>query len=204
MTEVIDIERGVLPNYYNLPLFFFQSTDDPRVPPAPNQTANRLLTALKQEHPKGFCFRYEEVDDRGHDAPKEGYLPSQKWIASHERNPRPRKFLWQPVLDWKKQFYWLWWDAPQRGAMFEVKVADDEPNTIDIDILEGPRRVEGLRVLLGEPLVDLDEEVVVRVGGKERFRGVVPRTLSTLFLTAPRFDEHLLFDARVDLPPIED
>ena len=65
--------------------------------------------------------------------------------------------------------------------------------------LEGSGDVTGLSVLLGQPLVDLSKEVVVRVNGKERFRGVVPRTLSTLLLTLPRNDAGLLFDARVDL-----
>ena len=38
------------------------------------------------------------------------------------------------------------------------------------------------------------------VNGKERFRGMVPRTFSTLMLTLPRLDEHLLFDGRTHVP----
>ena len=59
--------------------------------------------------------------------------------------------------------------------------------------------MSGLSILLGEPLVDLDDEVVILVNGEERFKGPVERTFSTLLLTIPRYDEHLLFDARVDL-----
>ena len=41
--------------------------------------------------------------------------------------------------------------------------------------------------------------VTVRVNGEQRHRGVAPRTFSTLMLTLPRNDAHLLFDARIDL-----
>jgi hypothetical protein len=54
-------------------------------------------------------------------------------------------------------------------------------------------------VLLGPPLVDPTKEVVVKVDGKEVHRAVPKRTLSTLLMTLPRFDDGLLFDARVDL-----
>ncbi|MHC5010775.1 MAG: hypothetical protein ACYTG6_07460, partial [Planctomycetota bacterium] len=150
-----------------------------------------------EQWPDGFNFRYVEVDGRGHGAPNEGYLPSQKWIASHARDPRPHAFLWQPVLGWKRQFYWVYWDRPEELALLEFRAKDG--NVIEITTHEGSGDVTGLSVLLGEPIVDLDEEVLVRVNGEERFAGRVERTFSTLLLTLPRFDEHLLFDARVDL-----
>ncbi len=201
-TTVIDIVEGVLPNFYNSRLLFFQSTDDPRVTPEANQAANKLLLDLKKEHPKGFDFRYYEVDDRQHDPPAEGYLKTQQWVAEHERVARPRKILWQPVLDWKKQFHWIYWEKPEYGAILQAEAPEDEPNTIDVRVLDGSRKLEGISLLLGEPIVDLDEEVVIRVDGKEAFRGIVPRTFSTLLLTLPRNDAKLLFDARVDLDGI--
>jgi hypothetical protein len=120
-----------------------------------------------------------------------------KWIAEHARNPRPKAFLWQPVLPWKRQMYWLYWDQPEDRALVQAKALDG--NVIDLVTHEGSHDLSGVSVLLGDPLVDLSKEVVVRVDGKEKFRGIVPRTLSTLLLTLPRNDPGLLFDARVDL-----
>ena len=77
-------------------------------------------------------------------------------------------------------------------------VADPDTNAIDVRILQG-HDPKGLTLLLGEPLIDPEREVVIHVDGKERFRGTVPRTFSTLMQTLPRFDDGLLFDARVDL-----
>ncbi len=191
------IVEGVLPNLYNSRLFVFQSTDDPRVPPGPNVFAIEKLSTWREKHPGGFDFRYEQVDDRQHSAPKEGYLKSQKWVAEHERIARPRKLIWQPVLAWKRQYHWLYWEKPEIYAVLIAEVK--EANHVEISTEAGSGDVSGLSVLLGEPLIDLDEEVVVTVNGEEKFRGKVETTLSTLLMTLPRNDPELLFDARVDL-----
>ena len=113
------------------------------------------------------------------------------------RDARPRRFLWQPSLPWKRHFHWLYADAAELGSLIEAKAVDG--NAIELHVHQGTPDLTGTSVLLGPPLVDLEKEVVVRVQGKEVFRGIVPRTLSTLLLTLPRNDPHLLFDARVDL-----
>jgi predicted esterase len=194
---IVGLEPGVLPSFFTLPLHVYQSLDDRNVPPEPNQFAVRELAAWKERFPDGFDFRYDEVDGRGHAAPAEGYLPALEWLATHARNPRPLAFLWQPALAWKRQFYWVHWARPEIGALLDVRAA--EGNVVRIVTHEGSGDVSGLSVLLGEPLVDLGREVVVEVNGEERFRGLVPRTFSTLLLTLPRYDDGLLFDARVDL-----
>jgi predicted esterase len=195
--EVSSLVPGVIPNYYNTALLFFQSLDDPRVTPEANIFAHQQLLDWKEKHPGGFNFRYVEVTGRGHDPPEEGYLPTQQWVASHRRTARPTKLIWQPSVPWKRHYHWLYWEDPERAAILQAEVT--EANIIDIKALRGARNLKRLTVLLGEPLVDLDEEVVVRLNGEEAFRGIVPRTLSTLLMTMSRNDEQLLFDARVDL-----
>ena len=200
LQTVLELEEGIIPSYYNLPILFFASLDDPLVTPEVSIFANKELLAWKEKHPGGFNFKYMEVNGRGHSAPAEGYLPSQQWVASHDRVPRPKKFLWQPVLDWKKHHYWIYLEKPVHGTVFQFEAKDD--NVIEISILDGSRDFEGLSLLLGEPLVDLSKEVTVIYDGNEVFRGKVERTLSTLLLTLPRRDPDLLFDARIDLPPL--
>jgi hypothetical protein len=194
---VVAIEEGVLPSYFVLPLHVYQSLDDLNVPPAANQFATKALGEWKKRFPGGFDFRYVEVNGRGHGPPEEGYQPSLRWVAEHARTPRPKRFLWQPVLLWKRQMFWASWERPEERALLEF--AAPGGNVVEVTVHEGSPDVTGLSVLLGEPLVDLSKEVVVRVNGVERFRGVVPRTLSTLLLTVPRNDPALLYDARVDL-----
>ena len=191
------VQPGILPNFYNLPLHVFQSGDDLNVPPQSNDFANKALKKVKEKWPAGFNYRYDRVEGRGHAPPAEGYLPSQKWIASHARNPRPKTFLWQPVLGWKRQFYWVYWARAEMEALIEVRAL--EGNNIAILTHEGSDDVSGLSVLLGAPLVDLEKDVKISVNGEERFNGPVARTFSTLLMTLPRGDAGLLFDARVDL-----
>jgi len=196
--EFNEVQRGILPSYFNLPLHFFQSGDDKNVPPESNDFAIIKLREMKKRFPDGFNFRYDRVEGRGHAPPKEGYLPSQKWLASHPRVPRPRAFLWQPVLSWKRQMYWIYWARAEVEALVEFRA--DQSNQIAIKTHEhSSGDVTGMSVLLGEPLVDLTNEVVITVNGKQAFRGLVEHTFSTMMLTIPRHDRHLLFDASVDL-----
>ncbi|MFO0984360.1 MAG: prolyl oligopeptidase family serine peptidase [Planctomycetota bacterium] len=195
--SVVGIVDGVIPSLCNLPLHIYQSLDDPQVPPATNVFANQELLRWKAAHPGGFDFQYEEVNGRGHGAPQEGYMPSLQWLAKHERNARPKTILWQPVLDWKKHFYWLYWHKPRRGAI--LKVEAKEGNVIDVAVLNDPKDLKGLSILLGAPVVDLSKPVTINVNGAQRFQGTVARTFSTLLLTMSRNDASLLFDARVDL-----
>jgi pimeloyl-ACP methyl ester carboxylesterase len=195
--QVEAISDGILPNWFALRLHVYQSLDDKNVPPAANIFATNRLKELQKEYGGGWDFRYEQVDGRAHAPPAEGYLPDLNWVAEAVRNARPKRFLWQPSLPWVRQFYWLYWDRPEEGALLEVKAV--EGNAVEILVHQGANDLSGLSVLLGPPLVDLAKEVVVRVDGKERFRGVVPRTISTLLMTLPRNDPDLLFDARVDL-----
>jgi pimeloyl-ACP methyl ester carboxylesterase len=197
-TDVVEaIDDGVLPNWFALRLHVYQSLDDKNVPPMANVFATKALADLKAKFGGGWDFRYDQVDGRGHAAPQEGYLPSLQWVTEVARDPRPKRFLWQPVLGWKRHFYWLYWDAAEASALVEAKALDG--NVLDLTVHQGTPDLSGMSVLVGPPLVDLSKEVVVRVNGEEKFRGLVPRTLSTLLLTLPRNDPHLLFDARVDL-----
>jgi dienelactone hydrolase len=192
-----EIQPGILPAFFNLALHVYQSGDDKNVPPEPNDFAMAALKGLKAKWPDGFNFRYDRVEGRGHAAPKEGYRPSQKWLASHARNPRPRAFLWQPVLDWKRQQYWIHWDRLELEALLEFRVHDG--NRISITPHSGSGDVEGMSVLLAPELLDLDKEVVVTADGEELFRGKPVHRLSTLLMTLPRLDDRLLFSARADL-----
>lgn len=191
------VQPGIVPNLYNVPLHFYQSGDDKNVPPESNDVAHTVLQRWKKEHPKGFTFRYDRVEGRGHAAPKEGYLPSQRWLASHNRVPRPRKFLWQPVLSWKRHFYWAYWDHAEMESIQQFEAQAD--NRIVITTLDGTGDLSGLSVLLGAPLVDFAKDVVIVANDESVFEGAVQHTFSTLMLTLPRLDADLLFSARVDL-----
>jgi poly(3-hydroxybutyrate) depolymerase len=186
------VEEGVLPNLRNVPLWVYQSLDDRNVPPESNEFAVPLLAALAKDDPGGYLHHYERVDGRGHGPPEKGYVPALEWATKRPRDPRPKKVVWQPSRPWKRQFYWLWWDAPALGAT--VTVETKERNVFEVSSTDP---LDGLRLLLDARLADLGKEVVVRVNGKETHRTLPRFSLATMVRTAERVDADLLFAADV-------
>jgi hypothetical protein len=173
-------------------MVIFQSTDDPRVPPGPNQKAVEMLAAAREKW-GGYTFEYWEVGDRGHGLPVGGAKPLLDKIAGFERDPVPEKITWEPIVRWKRQFYWLHWEDLYTQALL-VAERDREQNRI---VIECEHARPGLSVLVDERIVDLEREVTVVLNGVETWRGKPEPTLSTLLMTSVRNDPGLQFVARI-------
>jgi len=189
---IIDLQDGVIPSLRNVFVAAYQSTDDPQVPPEPNQFA---IKKLKDAAAKwgGFAHDYWEVTGQGHGAPPGGHEAHLARIRDCVRAPVPERLVWQPVLAWKRQFSWLYWDAPKQKAVVQADL-DRADNSVSIT---STRDTKGLYVLLDERVLDLAKDVVVRVGGAEVFRGRAAPDLGTLVLTSLQPDKGLQFCARV-------
>ncbi len=192
--RVIDIIEGIVPNLRNVPIVIFQSLDDPRVPPEPNQVAVEKMKKAREKW-GGYDFEYWEVDDNAHDLPPGGTDALLEKVEDRKRSPYPECVVWQPTLPWKRQFYWLFWDVPIPRAIV-VADLDRDSNTITV---ETKAKLDGLHVLLSDAICDMKREVIVHVNGKEHFRGVPERTLSTLLLTGRYGDPKRTYDTRVPL-----
>lgn len=189
-SPIIDVIEGVIPSLRNVYVSCFQSTDDPQVPPGPNQFATKALAAAKERW-GGFEFEYWEVNDRGHGAPPGGHKAHVEKIADKVRNPVPERIVWQPVLEWKRQFYWLYWEKPVKNAVLTADL-DRENNSVAITCEQS---TDGLHVLLDDRVLDLGKEIVVTVNEQETFRGKVEPNLRTLVLTSWHPDPGLQFVA---------
>ncbi len=189
---VWDIEAGVVPNLRNVPMRVFQSADDPQVPPDANRAAVKKVEEARAQWGGYEDFEYIEVDGHGHSYPPGGGKDWLAALADFERDAHPEKIVWQPKLAWKRQFYWLFWERPEAGAVVVAEVV--ERNRVRVES-EWP--LEGLWILLHPGRFDLEKEVTVEVGGEEVWRGVPERRLSTLLLTGALGDEELCSAARV-------
>jgi predicted esterase len=189
--NVIGIQPGVLPNYFNVPIWVYHSADDPQVPIAPTRFAVEGLRALQKAHGAGFVLTYEEEQKQGHAFPPRGPTPAMAWITRHKREPTPRKVVWQPFYERPDQSYWLGCDRPKRGSTLEASwdgkssfalVGDVDPKTTF--------------VLLHDGMCDLDQPVNVTVDGKPLHSGAPKRSLAVLLRSARRrWDPGLLFTA---------
>ena len=191
---VIDIEPGVVPNLRNVRLVSYQSDDDPQVPPDANRMAAKRMAEAKERW-GGFDFEYWEESGRGHGAPPGGMKALIAKVSDSERNARPDEIVWQPTLPWKRQFYWLWWDAPKPEALVEAKL-DRTANTVRVTS-DAP--LTGMYVLLDDELLDLGQEVVVEANGDEVFRGVPEKSLAALVSTGATADLPRTYDVRIPL-----
>lgn len=193
--KAIDVESGVVPNLRNVRLAVFQSSDDPRVPPAANRVAMREL-AEARERWGGFEAEYWEVDGNAHELPPGGMRALLEKIHDARRQARPDTVVWEPTLAWKRQFYWLWAQRPRPGGLLVARLAREE-NAVE---LEGSLP-EGLHVLLDDELLDLGRELVVRANGRELFRARVERSLAALVASGSEGDPARTFDAWIALEP---
>jgi len=170
----------------------YQSDDDPQVPPAANRIAMKKIEEARDRW-GGYPIEYWEVPHNQHNAPPGGYQVLLEKIEKAERNPRPDTVVWQPVLDWTRQSYWLWWDKPVINALVVAELVPDR-NTVRVTCEQD---TSGLRVLLDERMLDVSKEVVIVLNGKESWRGVPEAKLSTLLLSGARGDPELIFAYRV-------
>jgi hypothetical protein len=104
----------------------------------------------------------------------------------------PPRLVWQPVLAWKRQFHWLYWETPVANAVV-VADADRKANTITITC---DKPTDGLHVLLDARVVDIAREVTVTVNGVQTWKGKPTASLATLLRTSVHPDPKLQFVAQ--------
>ena len=177
-TDIIDVQEGIVPNLLNLPVCVFQSTDDPRVPPEPNQAAVLKVEECKGRYGGFEDFTYWEVGDRGHGFPEERHRALLTRIDGFARDPHPERVVWGPSSPGTS--FYLARLANARHGRVDAAV-DREAGTIEVHTNgEAP----GLAVLLSDAVVDMESELTITLNDAEVFSGVPGTSWSTLVRTA--------------------
>ncbi len=132
------------------------------------------LDSLQQADPQGYEHLVRIYDGLPHwmNGKDKEAVP---WMAKHVRNPWPKKVIWVQDDVTHDRFYWLEIPAGTAKAGQQI-VATVVGNTIS---LEGDVP-DGTKVYLSDALVDLDQAVSLRVNGKQRFSGEVPRSAAVI------------------------
>ena len=161
--NLIEIQSGVVANLRNTPMVVFQSTDDPRVPPDANQAAVKEVAKFKKRFGGYADFTYWEVTDRQHGYPKGGMLALLNKIKDFKRDVHQTHIVWQPTLDWKTQFFWLYWPKPVANVIIEAEFN----KTTNTFVITSDAALTGLEILLSQQMVDFSREVIVEFNGSE-------------------------------------
>lgn len=194
-TGRLQIEQGVLPNLFRLPLRWFHGTDDPQCPIDNDLEAERILTNLREKHPGGYEFEFRKIDGIGHGLDPAGLSGYIDWLTRRKRDPYPSKVVWEPWVPAKPSLYWLHLPLFGRGVLIVAEIRRRREVRIETSGF-----VPKLRLLLSDELIDADREVVVTWNGTERFRGNLEPDLAALAQgAAERRDPEMLFTYRIDL-----
>lgn len=132
------------------------------------------LGALRKADPDGYPHFVRIYERTGHwmNGKDAEALP---WMATHTRQPWPKKVVWLQDDVTHERFYWLQ-VPPEAATVGRRIVAEVSGRTITL----GGDVPAGLTVHLSDALLDLDEPVTIRHGDQVMFEGLVPRTRAAI------------------------
>lgn len=162
-----------LTNLANLNVYVFHGDKDEVVPVEIAHQIDAFLTAKKIPHvldiAAGGQHAFPETPEQGEKI--------RAWLREKKRNAWPRELdlALFPPRETAYRIYWLELDTGDEKGTIAVSVANNV-------ITFGARKGVGNKVVLhlGEPLVDLEREVVVRSGEVLLHRGKLERSFRTL------------------------
>ena len=187
------------------------------------QKAKETFDKLEQMHPGKFKHRIEVIPGYGHGI---DYRPTTPWLRQYARTAQPKTVHWEDYpMDnqYRKGFYNLeplkrptnqtercYYEEEIKGQTIDLRI-----NIPKYDITEvGPQGALPLsftrsyteatggkiRLYLSRQLVNLDQEITVRLNGKEVYRGVLQPNYSALASSCALFGDPLrLFSAMLEL-----
>jgi hypothetical protein len=210
--DVREMQHGFLPNVRNLAVSFFTGLEDRNCMPGTFLYAWDRIQELKAADPGG----YEKVRFAAHERLAHAFPPGEprrsiEYVTSERRVALPRKVVWEhasepyPLPETEedravgryvsKDFYWLHCERPLDRTTVRASIED---NVVEV-ALDGGDPADWW-VWLDPRLVDVARDVVVRVDGKEVWKGrPVPDVATVLESLDARVDRTLCFDRRVRL-----
>ena len=153
------------------------------------------LDDLQAADPSGYVHDVQLHPGRGHWMNLEDRV-ALDWMLRFTRNPTPAKVVWKRSTVTHDRFYWLA-VSHENARKDQLVVASRDKQHITIEKAEDVPR---LTVMLNDSMLDLDQPIVVSMGGKELFNGVTRRTIGQMEKTlSERGDPFLVFNAAVDV-----
>ncbi|MBN2489444.1 MAG: dienelactone hydrolase family protein [Planctomycetes bacterium] len=179
---------ALLLNLLHVPIYIVHGDQDRVIAVDHDRRDAKRLSEL------GYTVEYTEVAGGGHKPFTDEENPKIiAFLRKHVRNPWPKKLLFRAARP--ERFRNLWLEVPAgAAAQAEVRAEVKDGNVIEVT---GARRVV---LWLGDALMDLDQELVVNLDGKEAFRGKAERRFSTLVADLKeRFDRTAPAWARLEV-----
>ncbi len=187
------------------------------------QKAKEAFDKLEQMHPGKFNHRIEVIPGRGHGI---DYYPTTPWLRQYARTAQPKTVHWEDYpMDnqYRKGFYNLeplkrptnqtercYYEEEIKGQTIDLRIripkydiTEVSPQeAIPLSFTRSYTEAAGgkIRLYLSRQLVNLNQEITVRLNGKEVYRGVLQPNYSALASSCALFGDPLrLFGAMLEL-----
>lgn len=213
--EIERLQYGLLPNVRNTTVYFYTGYEDKNCTPWTFLIAWDLLQQLKESDPEGYQdVRFAAYEGLAHSFPPGEPSKGLKWIAAKKRHTFPEKLVWEYIADpqplpaadekmpryQKSWFYWLHCAAPE-DAMQVTAVR--KGNEFDFELV-GRNFPDDFAIYMNPEMIDVEKDVIVRVDGKEVFRGKpVPDFVTVLESLDAKMDRRMVFDRKIKIPEPE-
>jgi predicted esterase len=163
------------------------------------------LDRLQTADPDGYAHETIIHEGKGHWMDRQDAV-ALDYMAKFTRNPNPKRVIWRQDDVTHQHFYWL--AIPSANGENSLHagqqvIANIDGQTIDLETTD----ITHLTLRLNDQLVDLDQEVVIRSGGKQLFCNKMARTIEVLLATMlETSDPNYAWPASVDLiiPPTQE
>ncbi len=186
---------SLLKNLLNSKIFLSHGAADDVVTPEGDRLAFDLLKK------NGAQVVYKEISDKKHDIEIQEVLGRIIHVFENwKRNPYPKSLEFITEDPGYMKSYWL--EIVEYGSLPATVKAVVRGNTIEIES-SGVRR---LQFFLDEKLVDLSKEIIIRIRGKDAFRGIVKSSSDAILLSVKKAEDALLSycaSVEIDLDDLE-
>jgi dienelactone hydrolase len=207
--DVARLQYGILPNVRNLAMYYFIGLEDKNCMPGTYLFAWEEMKELMEDDKTGYTrIRFKTYPGLAHAFPPGEPAKCTEFLREQKRDTFPQKIVWQfarkpfPVRKAfdktdrliNQRFYWIRHSNPTDKMEL---VAERKGNEFEI---ETSGEVEGLWLMLNPAMIDVNEEVVVRLDGEEVYRGNPKPSLKTILESLDaRLDKRMFFDRAIPL-----
>jgi dienelactone hydrolase len=210
--EVRAIQHGLVPNVRNLAMAYTIGLADDHTMPGTYLFVFDRLKELAAADPGGYAkIRFESIPGLGHAFPPGQPKAALDYLLAEKRDTFPERVVWEyatqpsPEPDARDKvarlaqpfFYWLGCRDPADRQWVR---ATRKGNEIELETRGTKNGASALTIFLNAGLIDPTQDVVVKSGGQQLYRGKpVPDVWTVLETLDARLDRSMVLDRRVEL-----
>jgi pimeloyl-ACP methyl ester carboxylesterase len=210
--EVQAVQHGLVPNVRNLAMYYYIGLADKNCMPGTYLYVADMLDALRAADPGGYTkIRFTTHPGLPHAQPRGEPKAMLEWLPAQKRETFPMTVVWELATDPfpnradddplgrvpKRALYWLGCSDPVDSQRLR---ATREGNEFVIETARRSAGHRGLALWLNPAMIDVTQDVVVRVGDEEVYRGKPKPSLAAVLESMDmRVDRAMVFDRRIDL-----